>query len=373
MVEQPERGKDFVGKAEVVLPCTELTHTLEFFTNQLEFKIETIFPADNPKVTILIGYGLRLRLLVGLDQSPGQLRIERFGKGNQSVTAPNGTKIEFIDVSIPATLPPNEQSLVINRIAGENVWQVGRAGMRYRDLIPERQGGRFIASHIHIPNAGPVPDYVHYHKIRFQLIYCYKGWAKLVYQDQGEPFFLSAGDCVLQPPQIRHRVLESSEGLEVVEIGCPAEHETYAEHQMTLPNSNVDGSKKYDGQRFVHHIADKAGWEAWRIKGFLARNIGIGRATDGLVGAYVVSPDSLNQTDPRVPEILKHDEEFLFFFVLNGTVNFYIEGKEPANLSQGDSITIPAGLYHGIMECSSQLEILEVRLSDSFSSIEHKQ
>jgi hypothetical protein len=35
---------------------------------------------------------------------------------------------------------------------------------------------------------------------------------------------------VLQPPEIRHRVLESSPGLEVIEIGCPAVHETIADH-----------------------------------------------------------------------------------------------------------------------------------------------
>ena len=39
---------------------------------------------------------------------------------------------------------------------------------------------------------------------------------------------LRPGDMVIQPPEIRHRVLESSDGLEVVEIGCPADHITIA-------------------------------------------------------------------------------------------------------------------------------------------------
>jgi uncharacterized protein YjlB len=38
---------------------------------------------------------------------------------------------------------------------------------------------------------------------------------------QGDPFCFHAGDCVLQPPEIRHRVLETSAAFEVVEIGCP--------------------------------------------------------------------------------------------------------------------------------------------------------
>eukprot|EP01052_Picozoa_sp_SAG31_P001309 SAG31_NODE_44_length_31168_cov_16.507290_19_plen_124_part_00 len=60
---------------------------------------------------------------------------------------------------------------------------------------------------------------VHFHRVAFQIIYCLKGWVRLSYEGQGPPFVLRAGDCVLQPPTIRHRVLESGDGLEVVELG----------------------------------------------------------------------------------------------------------------------------------------------------------
>ena len=72
--------------------------------------------------------------------------------------------------------------------------------MLYRDLVPDRLGGSIIASHISIPDGGPVPDMVHYHTIGFQLIYCYRGWVRLVYEDQGPEFIINAGDCVIQPP-----------------------------------------------------------------------------------------------------------------------------------------------------------------------------
>src|SRR5690349_7367988 len=104
--------------------------------------------------------------------------------------------------------------------------------MRYRDLLPGRQGGRFIASAIRIDQGGPVPDYVHYHRVRFQLLYCVRGWVRVVYEGQGDPFVMAPGDCVLQPPRIRHRVLESSPGLEVIEVAGPAEHETLADHDQ---------------------------------------------------------------------------------------------------------------------------------------------
>src|SRR3569623_2063767 len=90
----------------------------------------------------------------------------------------------------------------------------GRAGMEYRDLIPDRLGGKVIASHIRLTEGGEVPDYVHYHKIDFQVIYCLKGRIRVVYEDQGEPFWLERGDLVLQPPELRHCVLECTAGAE---------------------------------------------------------------------------------------------------------------------------------------------------------------
>ena len=60
--------------------------------------------------------------------------------------------------------------------------------MQHRNLIHGRLGGRLIASHIRIPNGGRVADYVHHHHVRIQMINCYKGWVRVVYEDQGEPF-----------------------------------------------------------------------------------------------------------------------------------------------------------------------------------------
>jgi quercetin dioxygenase-like cupin family protein len=137
--------------------------------------------------------------------------------------------------------------------AGGSDWIRGRAGMEYRDLISDRLGGKVIASHIRLTEGGEVPDYVHYHKIDFQVIYCKVGRIKVVYEDQGEPFWLEAGDLVLQPPEIRHRVLECTAGAEVIEITSPAEHETWVEHELALPNYHVDRERPFGGRRFFRH------------------------------------------------------------------------------------------------------------------------
>ena len=168
----------------------------------LGFRLDTILPADDPAELVL-------------SRGDEQLRLVR-------------------------DAPPR---------AHDGGWHRGRAGMDYRDLVPDRRGGALIASHIRIEHGGPVADYVHYHDIRVQLIYCLRGWVRLVYEDQGEPFVMSAGECVVQPPQIRHRVLECSAGLEVIEVASPAAHATHVDHDLALPTPRRE--RTYSSQRFA--------------------------------------------------------------------------------------------------------------------------
>jgi quercetin dioxygenase-like cupin family protein len=229
--------------------------------------------------------------------------------------------------------------------------------MLYRDLIPDRQGGRFIASHIRIPDGGPVPDYVHYHKVRFQMIFCVRGWVRVVYEDQGPPFVLREGDCVLQPPQIRHRVLECSPGLEVVEISCPAEHDTFAEHEIALPTAALRPDRDFGGQRFVRHEAAQARWGPWRLEGFEARDIGIGAATGGLAGAHVVRPAGKGES-----QRVSHQAELVFLFVLRGRLALDADGHGANDLGAADAVVLPSGLAHTFSAGSPDLEMLEVTL-----------
>ena len=123
--------------------------------------------------------------------------------------------------------------------------------MLYRDLIPGRLGGRYIASHISIPEGGPVADWVHFHRIALQMIYVRRGWVRVVYEDQGEPFVMREGDLVLQPPEIRHRVLESSAGLEVVEISAPRSTRPSPTMRWSLPNGNDPGGSSAASASFI--------------------------------------------------------------------------------------------------------------------------
>ena len=258
-------------------------------------RLDSIYPADDPQVAVFSGHGLRLRLETGASEPPGTIRIltddpGTFAGGARELTAPNGTRVEVCDLNPPMVMPRTVHAFVVKRLADSAPWVIGRAGMHYRDLIPDRLGGSIIASHIRIPDGGPVPDMVHFHRVGFQLIFCVAGWVDVVYEDQGERLRLTAGDCFIQPPEIRHRVLEASEGIEVIEIGVPAEHVTEIDHDMTLPTPDLRPDREWQGQRFVHNLGAAGRFHPFRIPGFEARDTTIAANTQGVASVMVARP-----------------------------------------------------------------------------------
>ena len=360
-----------IQSAEVVLPSHDLAADLAFYTQKLGFRLDTIFPADDPRVAVLSGHGLRLRLDRDSAVLPGALRLlcldpDAFAEGRRELTAPNGVRIQIADAQPKLATPPAQHAFVVRRLKDNSPWVIGRAGMQYRDLIPGRLGGSIIASHIRIPDAGPVPDMVHYHTVGFQLIFCYHGWVRLVYEDQGPPFLLKAGDCVIQPPQIRHRVLEASENLQVVEIGVPAEHVTTVDHDMELPTPHLRPDRNFGGQTFCRSELKDAVWAPWRLPGFEARDTGIGAATAGVASVQVARPVGQNQG-----QVTSHTGDILFAFVLAGSTTLRGEGQGSHALSEGDAYVIPPHLKTELTGCSEDLEILEVSLPAQFETVVH--
>ncbi len=348
--------KDRISSANIVVPCKNFNRSLEFFTEQLGFRVEVIFPADAPSVAVISGYGLNLRLEHSNENQP--LTIQLVGDFTSEISreiySPDGVRVILIDDKPAIEIPEIKQEFVISTLEGENVWGEGRAGMLYRDLIPSRLGGGFVASHISIPDGGEVPDYVHFHKVRFQMIYCISGWARLVYEDQGEPFLMNAGDCVLQPPEIRHRVLETSANFEVLEVGCPAIHETFADHNLNLPNENLAPERIFSEQVFIHHNHQNAVWETSEIESFESRDSGIKQATNGL--ADVQTLRAIADTNFSV----KHSDEFLFFFVLNGNLTIKSE-NEIHRLRSRSSVLLPNNTEY-VAQADKGLEIVRICL-----------
>ena len=358
-------------RAEMRLPTTDLRADLPFFGKTLGFRLDSIYPADNPSVAVFSGHGLRVRLMEATGDAPGLIRIltddPAFAGGVRSLTAPGGTRVEVDALNSPLILPPTEHAFVVRRLADQAPWVIGRAGMHYRDLVPSRLGGAIIASHIRIPDGGPVPDMVHYHKVGFQLIFCIKGWVDVVYEDQGEPIRLTAGDCFIQPPEIRHRVLHASDGIEVIEIGVPADHVTEIDHDMTLPTPHLRPDREWQGQRFVHNVGATSAWVPFRQPGYLARDTTINAGTKGVAGVVVV------RKGQGVSGWTQHNSDILFGFVMSGTMQLQGEGKEPFVLSAGDAFVTPPGMGTHWADPSDDFELLEVSLPGAFTTTPHKE
>src|SRR4051812_9240101 len=108
---------------EQQLTCTDFNAELERLRAG-GARLDVIWPADDPHSAIMTHKGKSIRLTSRPDAAPP-----------------------------PSHLPQFLPEFVVTR-AGNAAGQ-GRAGMLYRDLIPSRLGGRYIASHIAIEEGGP--------------------------------------------------------------------------------------------------------------------------------------------------------------------------------------------------------------------------
>ncbi len=328
-----------------IIECVDIDAELMFFRRLDVLDVHLVSPADDPTRVVLHGSaGAALELRRAVVDRPVALTFSSQRDDALELVSPGGSTVTLLplvshgDQTVGAMMrvPVNDASLTIVE-PNDGDFGFGRAGMEYRDLLPDRWGGRFIASHIRITDGGDVDDWVHFHRIRFQMIYVAAGWVDVVYEGQGDPFRMVAGDCVLQPPEIRHRVLRSSPGLEVLEIGCPAEHDTIADHELALPTAHLDEQRDFSGQRFVRHIAAGASLEPWVDPTIAVRDTGIASATEGLAGAVVVSGGSQSPTS-----MLTHAGEFVMIVGLSGAAMLDLEGQE-IRLAVRTSVAIPAG------------------------------
>ena len=196
-------------------------------------------PADQPRTAVISGHGLCLRLERDDAGWPGRLRLderraapaprpdgrgaERHGRRARRSRAAAGR----------ATVgrPPRADA---GRRTATPAVSAGPA-MHYRDLLPAAREAGSSPRTSRSPTADRCRTTSTTTASASRSSTAAGAGCASVYEDQGQPFVLEAGDCVLQPSGIRHRVLESSAGLEVIEVTSPAEHPTHVDHDLPLP------------------------------------------------------------------------------------------------------------------------------------------
>jgi quercetin dioxygenase-like cupin family protein len=105
----------------------------------------------------------------------------------------------------------------------------------YCDLgIKDATHGDFVAHIVRAKEGHSATGQWHYHDCDFQMYYVLKGWARFEYEGQGV-HVVRKGDCVLQPARIKHREIEHSADLQILEIVAPANFETHVVEDSDVP------------------------------------------------------------------------------------------------------------------------------------------
>ena len=99
------------------------------------------------------------------------------------------------------------------------------------------------------------------------------------------------------------------------------------------------------------------------------RDLGMSRATNGMVQAHVV-----RFVPPCRPEVVSkrhyHEVDLQMVYVLKGWVKTYMDGIGETTMAQGSAWTQPPRIRHMILDYSDDVELLEVILPADFKTVE---
>jgi hypothetical protein len=99
---------------------------------------------------------------------------------------------------------------------------------KYRDLGINAATNGLVQAHViqFVPPCRPEEvSKLHYHDVEFQMVYVLKGWIKTELEGVGG-ITMREGSCWIQPPRIKHKVLDYSDDCRVLEIVLPADFKT---------------------------------------------------------------------------------------------------------------------------------------------------
>jgi mannose-6-phosphate isomerase-like protein (cupin superfamily) len=146
----------------------------------------------------------------------------------KTATAKTVKAVKTLKPPKPPKVHWKPQSFVATHVKDAEFKTGLRAYAAYRDLMTDKATGGAVQSHVIRligkcdPKTVSIP---HYHGVQFQMLYMLKGWMIGEYEGQGR-VKMTAGSCWIQPPGIRHQVIDYSDGCEMIEIILPADFDT---------------------------------------------------------------------------------------------------------------------------------------------------
>jgi len=115
-------------------------------------------------------------------------------------------------------------------------------------------------------------------------------------------------------------------------------------------------------QRFSVSRAEGAVYQTG-LRSFMEyRDLGIADATHGKVRAHVIriKKDGPGAHDLHTTGLHQHLCDFQMFYVLKGWIRFVYDGHGEHTFREGDCVLQPAAIVHNELECSDDVEVLEI-------------
>ena len=121
--------------------------------------------------------------------------------------------------------------------------------------------------------------------------------------------------------------------------------------------------------RFCVNRAEDADWEGGLRGFFVYRDLGIKEATRGAFNAHVIKlkDDPTNKLRATGPHT--HELDFQMIYVLKGWIKFAYEGEGEFTFRAGDCCLQPPGILHDEIECSDDIELIEITAPADFETI----
>ncbi len=114
-------------------------------------------------------------------------------------------------------------------------------------------------------------------------------------------------------------------------------------------------------QKFSASFAKDAKYQDG-LRDFLEyRDLGIADASGGQFRAHVMRvKENAGDFDLHTTGLHRHHLDFQMIYILKGWIRFTYEGQGEHTFGPGDCCMQPAGIIHNELDCSDDLELLEI-------------
>ena len=115
-------------------------------------------------------------------------------------------------------------------------------------------------------------------------------------------------------------------------------------------------------QLFSASLAQYAVWKPGMRSFMEYRDLGVERATHGKFRAHVIriKKDAAGDHALHTTGLHKHECDFQMFYVLRGWIRFVYRDHGEHTFGPGDCVLQPPGVVHNELDCSDDVEILEI-------------